>query len=68
MKLKIIIIELLFKKMLTNFLINFLIEFTVVKFILLATFILKIYYLFFRTEKIIAEVLKHDFSCIKLLC
>ena len=68
MRSKTVIIKLLLKKMLTNILMNFLTESAVVKFILSMTFILKMYYLSFKTEKIAVKVLKHDFSCIRLLC
>ena len=54
--------------MLINFLINFLIKFAVIEFILSAKSTLKMYYLFFKAEKTAAEVLKCDFSCMKLLC
>ena len=63
-----VIVELLSEEMLINVLINFLIESAIVEFILLVTSALKIYYLFFKAEKITTEVLKCDFSHIKLLC
>ena len=63
-----VIIESLFKKTLINVSINCMIESAVVKSILLTIFALKVYYLPFRIEKNSAEVLKYDFSCMKLLC
>ena len=63
-----VIIELLSEKMLINVLINFLTKSAVIKFILSVTSALKMYYLSFEIRKTAAEVLKCDFSHIKLLC
>ena len=63
-----VIIKLLSEKTLTDISINFLIKSAIVESTLLVISVLKTYCLSFRAEKTAAEILKCDFSCMKLLC
>ena len=63
-----VIVESLSEEILTDISIDCMTESAAVKSILLAVSALKMYCLSFKIRKIAAEVLKHDFSCMRLLC